>query len=242
MPQYSCLQVFAVWALAVGPMAAIAWWWVPLWLPEDPSPVDWGKGLIVGFGCGLVWQCVLTLALVWHERGDLRAGTLKDALWLHPPRHPGTGKHGGAVWWVCLPLAIAMALQGLVPSFDPPTHRDLSALMQSTHWQAFMHGNWSWFALFLMMLFFNTVAGEELLFRGLLLPRMKAAFGRGDWSTNGVLFALYHLHQPWSMHAVLLDLFVLSWPTKYFQSAWIGIVVHSAQSLVLAALMLALLL
>lgn len=93
-----------------------------------------------------------------------------------------------------------------------------------------------------MMLFFNTVAGEELLFRGLLLPRMKTAFGRWDWLTNGVLFALYHLHQPWSMHTVLVDALVLSWPTKYFQSAWIGIVVHSAQSLVLAALMFALVL
>lgn len=41
MPQYSRRQVFAVWALAVGPMAAIAWWWVPLWLPEHATPVDW---------------------------------------------------------------------------------------------------------------------------------------------------------------------------------------------------------
>jgi membrane protease YdiL (CAAX protease family) len=44
---------------------------------------------------------------------------------------------------------------------------------------------------------FNTVLGEELLFRGLLLPRMQGAFGRGDWVANGVLFAVYHLHVPW---------------------------------------------
>jgi hypothetical protein len=57
----------------------------------------------------------------------------------------------------------------------------------------------------------------------------QGAFGRGDWFANGVLFALYHLHQPWVMHTVLLDAFILSWPSKYFRSAWIGIVVHSSQ-------------
>ena len=39
------------------------------------------------------------------------------------------------------------------------------------------------------MTVFNTVLGEELLFRGLLLPRMNGVFGRRDWLANGVLFA-----------------------------------------------------
>ena len=35
-----------------------------------------------------------------------------------------------------------------------------------------MHGAWGWFALNVMLFVFNTVLGEELLFRGFLLPRM----------------------------------------------------------------------
>jgi uncharacterized protein len=31
------------------------------------------------------------------------------------------------------------------------------------------------------------VLGEELPFRGFLLPRMRGAFGRTDWIVNGVL-------------------------------------------------------
>ena len=46
---------------------------------------------------------------------------------------------------------------------------------------------------------------EELVFRGLLLPRMRSVFGKGDIFVNGLLFALYHLHQPWSMPAALID-------------------------------------
>jgi uncharacterized protein len=90
---------------------------------------------------------------------------------------------------------------------------------------------------------FNTVLGEELLFRGLLLPRMRAAFGRRDWVANGVLFTLYHLHQPWSMPATLVEgIFFEAYPARRFQSAWMGIIVHSVQSVFVIAAVLALVL
>jgi hypothetical protein len=87
---------------------------------------------------------------------------------------------------------------------------------------------------------FNTVLGEELLFRGLLLPRMRDAFGRGDWLANGLLFAAYHLHAPWVIPTSLLDTFALAYPSRRYRSALIGIAVHSVQSLVLLALALSL--
>jgi len=52
---------------------------------------------------------------------------------------------------------------------------------------------------------FNAVLGEELLFRGLLRPRMRAVFGRRDWVANGVLFTVYHLHVAWVMPATLVE-------------------------------------
>ena len=81
--------------------------------------------------------------------------------------------------------------------------------------------------------------GEELLFRGLLLPRMNGRFGRWDWVANGVLFALYHLHVPWVIPQALLDTFILAYPSKRYRSALIGIIVHSSQSVVFTALALA---
>jgi len=63
---------------------------------------------------------------------------------------------------------------------------------------------------------------------------MNGAFGRGDWVANGLLFGAYHLHVPWVIPAtVLVDTFVIAYPTKRYRSAWIGIAVHSAQSVVL---------
>src|SRR3712207_2807229 len=44
--------------------------------------------------------------------------------------------------------------------------------------QEFFSGAWGWFAVVVVQLVFNSVLGEELLFRGLLLPRMRGVFGR----------------------------------------------------------------
>jgi CAAX protease family protein len=46
----------------------------------------------------------------------------------------------------------------------------------------------------------NTVLGEELLFRGYLLPRMNRTFGRFDWLVRGRHRRRDHARrgQPWS--------------------------------------------
>lgn len=87
-----------------------------------------------------------------------------------------------------------------------------------------------------VLLVFNTVLGEELLFRGLLLPRMNRGFGRFDWLANGVLFALYHVHVPWAIPAVLVDSIFVAYPAKRYRSALISILAHSAQSVVILVL------
>ena len=88
-----------------------------------------------------------------------------------------------------------------------------------------------------MWFVFNTVLGEELLFRGFLLPRMNGVFKRKDWLANGVLFAAYHLHFPWAIPGTLaIDTFAVAYPAKRYRSAWVGIAVHSAQSVFLGVL------
>lgn len=238
MPQYSRWQVLAVWAAAALPMALVAWVVVPLFATNGGSSVSWAKWLIGGLTVGLIWQGLLVAILVWVERGDLRWNTLKDALWLHAPTHPRTGHKGGWLWLACIPLIAGLWLSGALPE---PTHspsRNFGVFLQSDTGRAFFAGNWLWYGVVAVMLVFNTVLGEELLFRGLLLPRMNRAFGRADWLINGALFALYHLHTPWVIPAAFLDAFWFAGPTKYYRSAWIGIVVHSTASVVVLVLLL----
>lgn len=201
------------------------------------------KALVLCLTGGLIWQFVLVLALVGREQGNLRWSTLQGALWLHSPRSPRSGRIGGKLWLILIPLIIVFAAEELLPVFSHAGNRDLGTFLDSDAGQSFMSGNWGWYALILVMFVFNTVLGEELLFRGFLLPRMNRAFGRRDWVANGVLFAAYHMHVPWMIPATLLvDTFAISYPSKRYQSAWIGIAVHSAQSVVLGAILLALVL
>jgi membrane protease YdiL (CAAX protease family) len=99
-----------------------------------------------------------------------------------------------------------------------------------------MSGSWGWLAVLAVLAVFNTVLGEELLFRGLLLPRMAGAFGRRDWLANGILFAAYHLHVPWVIPGTLMDTLIVAYPSRRYRSALIGIVVHSLQSVFFLAL------
>ena len=52
-------------------------------------------------------------------------------------------------------------------------------------------------------LIFN-IFGEEIYYRGYLLPRMRVAFGRWDWVANGVLFTLKHVYQRWLYPGILV--------------------------------------
>lgn len=242
VPQYSLRRVLATWAAAALPMAALAWVGAPLLADAFEGPSAWPRAILVCLTSGLVWQFVLVLGALRHEQGTLRWSVAKEALWLRPPRSPRTGRRGGRLWLLLVPLVVLVAATEELPSVPSPDDRDLGAFLQSGAGQDFLLGNWPWFALILTMMIFNTVLGEELLFRGLLLPRMRGAFGRGDWCANGVLFAVYHLHTPWAIPASLLDTFLISYPASRYRSALIGICVHSVQTVVLGTLTLLLVL
>ena len=245
IPQYRTRAILAVWAAAALPMAALAWLVAPAIADRlsGEGNLPMVKALTVCLMVGLIWQFVLVMALVHHEQRSLRWSTLREALWLRSPRSPRSGRIGGRIWLVLIPLVLAFALVNLlIPTFGAPDSRDLGSFLGSDAGQSFFSGNWAWFAVLVVLWVFNGVLGEELLFRGFLLPRMNGAFGRGDWIANGVLFAAYHLHVWWVMPAVLLDTFILSYPTKRYRSAWIGIAVHSSQSVFIAAIVLALVL
>jgi membrane protease YdiL (CAAX protease family) len=243
IPQLRKRVIFAVWAAAALPMAVLAWLVAPVLADRfaGAGHVPMAKALIVSLAIGMVWQFVLVAILVRREQRTLRWSTVREALWLRSPRSPRSGRVGGRVWLIVIPLILAFtAAQELVAIVAAPENRDFATLLESDAGKAFLDGAFGWYGLILVMFVFNTVLGEELLFRGYLLPRMNGAFGRGDWVANGLLFAGYHLHVPWAIPGTVLEMFTTAYPTKRYRSAWIGIAVHSAQSVFLAILVLTL--
>jgi CAAX protease family protein len=241
--QYSLRKIVAVCAAAAVPMGVLAWVVAPLLKDQFSGPEPLIQSLLVCLTAGLIWQFVLTLILVRQEIGSFQWPRVRDGLWLRPPRDPKTGRVGGKVWWWALPFLLGFAVWAVVPQLPIPSDMDLVSFMGSDTGQDFFSGAWGWFAVIVALAVFNTLLGEELLFRGLLLPRMRGVFGKRDWVANGAIFALYHLHMPWAILNTFVDgIFLDAYPSRRFQSAWMGIIVHSGQSVVLVGLMLALVL
>jgi membrane protease YdiL (CAAX protease family) len=238
--QYSLTKILAIWAAAVVPMVVLGWVVAPLIGDSvDLGVGDHNREAVTRAGLltiGLIWQFVLCMAIIFREEGDLRWSTIRRRCWLNAPRDPRTGQSNSRFWWWLVPLILVyVALQGApldLPFIDEPAKYSFQTLMDSEDRKADLEGAWHVLGLFLVLGVFNTILGEELLFRGILLPRMRGVFGKRDWIANGVLFGLYHLHQPWGIVKSTIDgIFCLAWPSRRFRSAWMGIIVHSSQTL-----------
>lgn len=243
MPQYSRRRILAVWAAAALPMGVLGWVVAP-WLADHVGGRDpFITALLICFNAGLLWMLALVLILVRRERGYLAWSGVRDALWLRAPTDPNSGRRGGRVWLWALPFVVLSAAVNALP-IDPtgPLPRDFPKAIETHRVEHYFSGNWTGFALLVAVAFLAPVA-EELLFRGLLLPRMREAFGKRDVVANGALFALYHVHQPWSMPAALIDGIVnQAYPTKRYRNTWMGLITHTAPSFLIVGVVLSLVL
>ncbi|HKD97172.1 MAG TPA: type II CAAX endopeptidase family protein [Micromonosporaceae bacterium] len=235
--QYSPGAILGIWAAAALPMGAAAWLIAPaLSGGHAAGTPQFAKNVIACFTAGLVWQFVLVVALVAYEQRSLRWAVVREALWLNPPTDR-KGRRGGRLWLVALAAVLGTGVAEFAPiDPHPPASRDFGALLSSDVGHTMLRGNWGLLALIVTMALFNTVFGEELLFRGLLLPRMHGTFGRADWVVNGILFGVYHLHQPWSIPSAVTGGMVAAYASKRTRSAWMGILAHSAQTVLLVTL------
>lgn len=252
IPQYSLGKILLVWAAAAAPMAVLGWIVAPALGRTSANP---GFVRLGALTVGLIWQFVLVLILLAREGVPLRWSSVRERLWLVAPSD-SSGRTNRRLWWWAIPLILVTFVYGmllvgpierawvsLLPGLAEPEGFSMGALLESPEARARMVGAWGFYLLFLVNALFNTVVGEELLFRGLLLPRMNGAFGKWDWVANGILFGFYHWHQPWGMLTSAIDgMLLYAFPSRRLHSAWFGIIAHSGQSVFIAFLLLGLVL
>jgi CAAX protease family protein len=250
--QYSPAKILGIWALATIPMGILNWIVFPLLAPDPGSdPLGFGITLLVLLTLGLVWLFVLSMIIVRQEEGDLRWATVKRRLRLNAPREPATGQPRRRLWLWVVPFLVAVAVVELVldpsiqnawvsvfPFFAEPQGYSFDAFFESQEILQRLVGAWWFFALFVVQAAFNTILREELLFRGVLLPKMEGVFGRWSWVANGVLFGLYHVHKPWGIPNSVLTGLLYAFPAYRYRSTWMSIIIHSAQSVFFAFLVL----
>jgi uncharacterized protein len=251
--QYALWQILAIWLAAGAPMWLLGWVAYPA-LSAGLPPVDAGLLRMKLLTAGLIWQFVLAMIILYREEGDIRLSTIRRRFWLNHPVSPKTGKTRKALWWWILPLILLVAFLEIAlrsslidvwlqifPFFADPGGDSFEAVF-APEIRAQWIGNWVFLWLFLTSAVFNTFLGEGFIFRGVLLPKMEGVFGKWDWVANGILFSLYHLHQPWGILATLPGDLTFAFSGKHFRSNWFPIILHSGQSVFFLFLILGLVL
>ena len=237
--QYNLVQILLIWAAATIPMSLLGWIVYPA-LSKGLSTTDAGLMRLRLLTIGLIWQFVLSMILLYREEGNIRLKTIRSRFWLNHPKSPKTRQENKKLWYWIIPLILlCFATEFLIsgplnklwvsifPFLAEPSGFSGAALFEMREQWV---GAWNLLAIFTALAVFNTFLGEEFLFRGLLLPKMAGVFGKWDWVANGVLFGVYHLHQPWGLPSSILLGLIFAFSGKRFRTNWFPIILHSFQS------------
>lgn len=80
-----------------------------------------------------------------------------------------------------------------------------------------------WFPYWL----FN-IMGEEVLWRGVMLPRQEEVWGKWTWVPHSLGWLLFHIAFGWQLLLTLIPmLFIQSYIVQRRQNTWLGVIIHS---------------
>jgi len=241
--QYSLAKILGIWVVAAVPMPILSF----VIGPAIASQVDLKVEIVrwMSIIVGLVWLFVLSMIVLRRELGTLRWSVIRKRMWYQTPRDPKTGEPKAKLLWWALPAAlvngivvftILSPLQEFVinvfPFLRPLVIKGTDLLSPE------FVGQWWLLGVMLVSMLFNYFLGEEFLFRGVLLPKMKGVFGRWDWFMNVVLFSFWHWHQPWGFISVIVSFLIAGWASRRYQCSWIFLIAHGVDGVFIFVMLL----
>jgi membrane protease YdiL (CAAX protease family) len=88
-------------------------------------------------------------------------------------------------------------------------------------------GNERFLLLAWLVMFFFNIFGEELLWRGYILPRQESSLGRSAWIFNALLWFVFHI--AFGIHLLILlipILIILPWCVQKTGNTMVGVWIH----------------
>ena len=146
---------------------------------------------------------------MWHNRLRFRKMNSGDWLW----------GIAGIVMVGILSFMIISVLEQLAGKIDhQPSFMQFEPLDSGRYWILIV---WAAYWIFNIM-------GEEILWRGVILPRQEISFGKYAWLLHGLCWGLFHIAFGWQLMVTLIPiLFIQSYIVQRRKNSWIGVLMHA---------------
>lgn len=206
-----------------------------------PATVAAGASPFVAFHAGFMAPLVLMLAaaFLWYRlegRPWTWAG-IRDRFRLTRPDRGTWICTAALVGWLILWMPffpfngwVRAAFDGITFYEAPAGYTNfMNGLTDGTTHVFGLPFSWGLLLYFLVGLFVFNILGEELWWRGVILPRQELSFGRNAWIVHGVLWALFHMFYHSNLGILLSYLpttCAISYVAQRTKSTWPGIIGH----------------
>ncbi len=126
----------------------------------------------------------------------------------------------------------SIPLLAMPDSFPPELQPGGTAALAAGQFMGMeLAGKWWIAALYFLGWIFN-IFGEELWWRGFLLPRQELAHGKWTWVVHGLLWGANHLFQKWTLPILLPTAFFYAYAAQRVKNTSVFFIVHGLLNLV----------
>jgi membrane protease YdiL (CAAX protease family) len=162
-------------------------------------------------------------AAIWFTGREIGSYRLADlaARWRIKPMSPlDWAWTAGALVCVMIMTGVMLQLGRMIPGFNPNPEFFPNMPIQSGGY---------WFIVAWLVFFFFNIFGEELWWRGYILPRQESLTGPKTWLVHGLLWAAFHTSMGWSpIWLALPNFLILPLVVQKRKNTSIALVIHSA--------------
>lgn len=177
---------------------------------------------------GMEETTAYAICLTWVNAGLLVASVVGHALEGNPLTWPAyvqrmrMTRMTGRIWlWAILGTIFYLVLSLLINIFATSLFKGLNIPLPTLPWPPL--SGW----MLMIVLFFNIV-GEELWWRGYILPRQELTFGNRTPLLHGILWACFHVFKWQQVPFMLLNTWVIPFIAQRTKNTWPGIIAHAS--------------
>jgi membrane protease YdiL (CAAX protease family) len=148
----------------------------------------------------------------WRERLRFKPLTRRDLVW----------SIGSLVTIGFFSVVLMKGLERAIGPFDhSPPFLVFEPLTSGRYWLLAM-----WLPFWIL-----NIMGEEIMWRGVMLPRQETALGRNAWLVNAGGWALFHVAFGWRLLVTLLPILVIQpYVVQKRRNSWVGVIIHAGMN------------